>query len=91
MDRDLPDVNAILPEITSIETHLQPSSSTFIAQLHTAAGNVTHILPSYTIIGRSVNNRIWGRIRRVIIEEIYSRARVVFPDQLHAEHPADDS
>jgi hypothetical protein len=38
------------------------------------------VIPSYTIFSKP-SSGVWGWIRRGLVEEIYGRARVVFPDR----------
>lgn len=40
-------------------------------------------IPNYNIKSRVVKNPIADKIRRVIVEELYGRLRVIFPDESH--------
>lgn len=53
--------------------------------------NTTHVIPSYTIMAKPVNNRVLSWVRRVLVEDVYARARVIFPDQVQPLHATDDA
>jgi hypothetical protein len=82
-----------MPTIEAIEARARPtgSVSAYIDYLKVAAANTTHVLPSYTIMAKPMGNRILDWVRRLLVEEVYARARVVFPDQVQALHPTEDA
>ncbi|GFZ49919.1 hypothetical protein JCM24511_07322 [Saitozyma sp. JCM 24511] len=84
LDSRTPSLPALLPYLTSIEARSSASPAPVIDALTAAAHNATHFIPSYTVISRRSGWVPWVCVRRILIEEIYGRARVIFPDYVAA-------
>lgn len=54
-----------------------------MARKYTHHVGCDYSIPNYNIKSKVVNNPIGDRIRRVIVEELYGRLRVIFPDESH--------
>jgi KUP system potassium uptake protein len=88
LDRASPEVEHLLPLLVQLEARIDPTtSSERIKMLEEAAKTVTHILPSYTIVSSKQRWRAVSWIRRILIEEVYARARVMFPERHGAPDP----
>ncbi|KAJ9116704.1 hypothetical protein QFC20_000639 [Naganishia adeliensis] len=84
LDSFSPEVEAILDRIYEIE--VQYSSVDLEERLKVikqASLTTTHIIPNYNIKSKVVKNPIADRMRRVVVEELYGRLRVIFPDESH--------
>jgi KUP system potassium uptake protein len=90
LDSKTPSLPALLPYLTSIEARSSASPAPVIDALTAAAHNATHIIPSYTVISRRSGWVPWVWVRRILIEEIYGRARVIFPDYVAAPDAMQD-
>ncbi|RSH89944.1 hypothetical protein EHS25_001930 [Saitozyma podzolica] len=84
LDSKTPSLPVLLPYLTSIEARSSASPAPVIDALTAAVHNATHFIPSYTVISRRSGWVPWVWVRRILIEEIYGRARVIFPDYVAA-------
>ncbi|KAI0291239.1 potassium transporter [Multifurca ochricompacta] len=76
---------AIVTKIGELETRLNPAGAHLIvAQLVDQSSRPTHVVPHYAVRSKGVKMRritpIVNYIRRILIEEIYSRLSIMFPD-----------
>jgi KUP system potassium uptake protein len=90
LDSRTPSLPALLPYLTSIEARGSASPAPVIDALTAAAHHATHFIPSYTVISRRSGWVPWVWVRRILIEEIYGRARVIFPDYVAAPDAMQD-
>ena len=89
LDRQAPSVAELLPSIISLESRSSASGER-IALIQAASTTATHVIPSYAIFSRPSGWAPWSWVRRVLVEEIYGRARVVFPDRGNVPATVDD-
>lgn len=90
LDRAPPSASEILPTLIALEAR-SSSSTTRIALIQAASGTTTHVVPSYWLISRTTRWRAWSWVRRLLVEEVYGRARVVFPDPGNAPDAVNDN
>ncbi|KAJ9120623.1 hypothetical protein QFC22_002552 [Naganishia vaughanmartiniae] len=84
LDMLAPEVDEILDRICEIE--IQYSAVNLeerLKMIKQASLTTTHIIPNYNIKSRKIPGFIPNGIRRVLVEELYGRLRVVFPDESH--------
>ncbi|KAG7530995.1 hypothetical protein FFLO_04666 [Filobasidium floriforme] len=82
LDRISPEIEHILGQIQTIEAIFSPVDvEKRLARIAEASKTVTHINSSYRLISRHQNNGIVDWVRRALIEELYDRCRVMFPDE----------
>lgn len=86
LDHAVPSILELVPYLQRLLTGT-PERAAQIAQL-AEAGLVTHVVPSYSIFSRQVPYRWWDWVRRLLVEDLYGRARVVFPDWSSAPNAA---
>ena len=89
LDRQAPSVTDLLPAIISLESRSSASGER-IALIQAASTTATHVIPSYAILSKTSGWAPWSWVRRVMVEEVYARARVVFPDRGNAPAAVDD-
>jgi KUP system potassium uptake protein len=92
LDRAPPSIPDLLPYLQTLETRSAANLTVARANRHLleqAGQNPTHVVPSYAIISRSPSG-VWGWVRRVLVEELYGRARVVFPERNGAPGPEEN-
>jgi len=84
LDRAQASVDDILPIILSLESR-SAASPEYMAQIQAASHTATHVIPSYSLLSKQSGSAPWSWLRRIIVEELYARARVVFPDRENAQ------
>jgi hypothetical protein len=71
-------VSELLPRITQLERLANPEhADARIVEVEDAARNATHIQPNFVLRSMPVPFRPWRWLRRVMIEELYGRLRLV--------------
>ncbi len=90
LDRAGPSVTDLLPTLISLESRSIPSSSERIKAIQEASTTTTHVVPSYAILSKESRWTPWSWVRKIMVEELYGRARVVFPDRGNAPNASDD-
>ncbi|WVR04896.1 hypothetical protein IAU60_001908 [Kwoniella sp. DSM 27419] len=90
MDPVSPVVDDLLPILESIVSPVGAVNGTQVRLMYEAAKNVTHFIPSYNIRSRPTSNRFTAWLRRLLLEEVYARARVCFPERVVLQDQAAD-
>lgn len=88
LDRLAPSAQDLLPLLLSLETRAAPTDAAAQArtrELERVSRTETHVIPSYAIRSAGGGWAVWAWVRRVVVEELYARARVVFPDRTGLE------
>ncbi|GHJ84454.1 hypothetical protein NliqN6_0856 [Naganishia liquefaciens] len=84
LDQLSPEVDQILERIFEIEVQYSATKlEDRLKAIKEASLTTTHIVPSYNIKSRASANVLVDKMRRVILEELYGRLRVIFPDDSH--------
>ena len=89
LDRSSPSLPDLLPILIGIEARAC-SSKEYVAVIRAASATATHVVPSYSIVSKPMTWKPWSWLRKVLVEELYGRARVVFPDRVNAPNDVDD-
>nr|AOR51849.1 potassium transporter [Phaffia rhodozyma] len=72
----------VVPYLIQAERQFDPKISfEKIKEIEQAAANTTQIMPSYVLLSQKTRWASWGYIRKMLVEELYARLRVMFPDQ----------
>ncbi|KAL7409758.1 potassium transporter [Mrakia frigida] len=75
-------VRDLLPRIIAMEAASNPvTAERHVKEIIEAGKNTTHILPNYVLESRLRGNEPWPVVRRWMIEQVYDRIRVMFPDE----------
>ena len=88
LDHSPPHIPDILPLLIALEgrSSEEPVAAARVRALQDASRTVTHIVPAYSVVSGS-QTRVWGWVRRILVEEVYARARVMFPERGNAPDP----
>jgi len=85
--RDTPEVhiNEIVTKISELENRLGPDGAQrIVSQLVDQSRRPTHVIPHYAVRSKGLNvgriTPVVNYIRRVLIEEIYARLNMMFPE-----------
>lgn len=78
-------IDEVVERICAIEARADPrESSVIIDEIKTVAKNYVHIVPHYHVISREVKagrlSKIFNWVRSLLIEDIYRRFAIMFPE-----------
>jgi len=85
LDTSRAEIPELVERITSIESRYHASEMELtkrIQIIQKASSNSTHVIPSYSLISRPLPWRVGSWFRKLFVEEIYGRGRVMFPDSV---------
>nr|ODN93273.1 potassium uptake protein [Cryptococcus depauperatus CBS 7841] len=88
LDRTPPSTDEIVSLLTPLASRSASTASLAITRVQSilkAGETVSHVIPSNAILSKGSNNKFWSWVRRVLVEEVYARARIMWPDRVVAE------
>ncbi|ORY35332.1 potassium transporter-domain-containing protein [Naematelia encephala] len=88
-DRTPPSIPTFLPSLISLAA--QSGSPSQVETLQAISSDVTHVIPSYEILSAKSRFKPWSWVRKILVEDLYGRARVIFPDWSNSPGPEENN
>ncbi|WVQ71165.1 potassium uptake protein [Cryptococcus sp. DSM 104548] len=88
LDHTPPSTDDLVHLITPLASRSASNASlalTRVSSILKASKVVSHVVPQYVIRSKGGGNVVWSWVRRLLVEEIYARARVMWPDRVEVE------
>ncbi|ODO11951.1 potassium uptake protein [Cryptococcus amylolentus CBS 6273] len=89
LDRTPPSTDDLIHLITPLASRSASNASlalTRVSSILKASKVVSHVVPQHVIRSKGGRrNVVWNWVRRLLVEEVYARARVMWPDRVEVE------